>query len=189
VIERMKIGSRPASRRSKAGVEDLRAIPWVFSWTQSRQIITGWYGLGTGLAAAADAHGEKLLKRLAKEWRFFDALLDDAEMVLAKADMPIAERYAALAGPQLAHHFAAIREEFDRTVEWILRLRGHRQLLDGDPVLQRSIRLRNPYVDPMSLLQVDLLQRWREQGRPDGVLLDALLTTVNGIAQGLQNTG
>jgi len=189
VIERMKIGSRPASRRSKAGVEDLRAIPWVFSWTQSRQIITGWYGLGTGLAAAADAHGEKLLKRLAKEWRFFDALLDDAEMVLAKADMPIAERYAALAGPQLAHHFAAIREEFDRTVEWILRLRGHRQLLDGDPVLQRSIRLRNPYVDPMSLLQVDLLQRWREQGRPDGVLLDALLATVNGIAQGLQNTG
>jgi len=74
-------------------------------------------------------------------------------------------------------------------VEWILRLRGHRQLLDGDPVLQRSIRLRNPYVDPMSLLQVDLLQRWREQGRPDGVLLDALLATVNGIAQGLQNTG
>jgi len=189
VIERMKIGSRPASRRSKAGVRDLRAIPWVFSWTQSRQIITGWYGLGTGLEAAAQAHGAGTLSRLAGEWRFFDALLDDAEMVLAKADMPIAERYAALAGPGLAHHFRAIREEFDRTVEWILRLRGHKWLLDGDPTLQRSIRLRNPYVDPMSLLQVDLLQRWREQDRPGGVLLDALFATVNGIAQGLQNTG
>ncbi len=189
VIERMKIGSRPASRRGQSGVEDLRAIPWVFSWTQSRQIITGWYGLGTGLAAAAEAHGEELLCKLAREWRFFDALLDDAEMVLAKSDMPIAERYAALAGPKLAHHFAAIREEYDRTVEWIMRLRGQNQLLDGDPTLQRSIRLRNPYVDPMSLLQVDLLARWREQDRPDGVLLDALFATVNGIAQGLQNTG
>ncbi|MGH8427940.1 MAG: phosphoenolpyruvate carboxylase, partial [Gammaproteobacteria bacterium] len=189
VIERMKIGSRPASRRSKSGVEDLRAIPWVFSWTQSRQIITGWYGLGTGLAAAAEAHGEERLCRLVKEWRFFDALLDDAEMVLAKSDMPIAERYAALAGPKLAHHFEAIREEYERTVEWILRLCGQDQLLDGDPTLQRSIRLRNPYVDPMSLLQVDLLARWREQDRPGGVLLDALFATVNGIAQGLQNTG
>ena len=189
VIERMKIGSRPASRRSKAGVEDLRAIPWVFSWTQSRQIITGWYGLGTGLAAAAAAHGEESLRRLSREWRFFDALLDDAEMVLAKTDMPIAERYAALAGPAPAHHFRAIREEFERTVEWILRLRGHRRLLDGDPTLQRSIRLRNPYVDPMSLLQVDLLARWREENRPEGTLLDALFATVNGIARGLQNTG
>ena len=189
VIERMKIGSRPAARHGKAGIEDLRAIPWVFSWTQSRQIISGWYGLGTGLAAAADAHGEALLARLAREWRFFDALLDDAEMVLAKTDMPIAARYAALAGPGLAHHFAAIREEYRLTVEWILRLRGHMQLLDGDPTLQRSIRLRNPYVDPMSLIQVELLQRWRKQGRAEGELLDALFATVNGIAQGLQNTG
>ncbi|MGH8225747.1 MAG: phosphoenolpyruvate carboxylase, partial [Gammaproteobacteria bacterium] len=189
VIERMKIGSRPASRRSKSGVEDLRAIPWVFSWTQSRQIITGWYGLGSGLAAAAETHGEELLCKLAREWRFFDTLLDDAEMVLAKSDMPIAERYAALAGPKLAHHFAAIREEYDRTIEWIMRLRGQHQLLDGDPTLQRSIRLRNPYVDPMSLLQVDLLARWREQDRPDDILLDALFATINGIAQGLQNTG
>ena len=189
VIERMKIGSRPAARHGKAGIEDLRAIPWVFSWTQSRQIISGWYGLGTGLAAAAEAHGEALLARLAREWRFFDALLDDAEMVLAKTDMPIAARYAALAGPGPAHHFEAIREEYERTVEWILRLRGHGQLLDGDPTLQRSIRLRNPYVDPMSLMQVELLQRWREEDRPDGDLLEALFATVNGIAQGLQNTG
>ena len=189
VIERMKIGSRPASRSGKAGIGDLRAIPWVFSWTQSRQIISGWYGLGTGLAAAAEAHGEDALGRLAREWRFFDTLLDDAEMVLAKTDIPIAARYAALAGPGLAHHFEAIRGEYERTVEWVLRLRGHEQLLDGDPTLQRSIRLRNPYVDPMSLIQVELLQRWREQGRPEGELLEALFATVNGIAQGLQNTG
>ncbi len=189
VIERMKIGSRPASRSGKAGIGDLRAIPWVFSWTQSRQIISGWYGLGTGLAAAAEAHGEDVLGRFAREWRFFDALLDDAEMVLAKTDLPIAARYAALAGPGLAHHFEAIREEYERTVEWILRLRGHQQLLDGDPTLQRSIRLRNPYVDPMSLIQVELLQRWREQDRPEGELLEALFATVNGIARGLQNTG
>ncbi len=189
VIERMKIGSRPAARHGKAGIEDLRAIPWVFSWTQSRQIISGWYGLGTGLEAAAEVHGEALMARLAREWRFFDALLDDAEMVLAKTDMPIAARYAALADPGPAHHFEAIREEYERTVEWILRLRGHGQLLDGDPTLQRSIRLRNPYVDPMSLMQVELLQRWREEDRPDGELLDALFATVNGIAQGLQNTG
>lgn len=189
VIERMKIGSRPASRRGRAGIEDLRAIPWVFSWTQSRQIISGWYGLGTGLAAAAEAHGEDVLKRLARDWRFFDTLLDDAEMVLAKSDMAIAARYAALAGPALAAHFAAIRAEYERTVEWVLRLRGHRELLEGDPTLQRSIRLRNPYVDPMSLLQVDLLARWREAGRPEGALLDALFASVNGIAQGLQNTG
>ncbi|MGA7964834.1 MAG: phosphoenolpyruvate carboxylase [Gammaproteobacteria bacterium] len=189
VIERMKIGSRPAARRGKAGIEDLRAIPWVFSWTQSRQIISGWYGLGTGLEAAAEVHGDALLSRLAREWRFFDTLLDDAEMVLAKTDMPIAARYASLAGPGLAHHFRAIREEYERTVEWILRLRGHHQLLDGDPTLQRSIRLRNPYVDPMSLIQVELLKHWREQDRPQGELLDALFATVNGIAQGLQNTG
>ncbi|OYV74820.1 MAG: phosphoenolpyruvate carboxylase, partial [Deltaproteobacteria bacterium 21-66-5] len=189
VIERMKIGSRPVSRRSKAGVQDLRAIPWVFSWTQSRHILTGWYGLGTGLAAAADAHGENIMRRLAKDWRFFDALLDDVEMVLAKADMMIARRYAALAGPKLMYLYETILAEYQRTVEWILRLREQRELLDGDPTLQRSIRLRNPYVDPMSLLQVDLLARWRAHDRQDDALLDALFATVNGIAQGLQNTG
>ncbi|HET7396440.1 MAG TPA: phosphoenolpyruvate carboxylase [Gammaproteobacteria bacterium] len=189
VIERMRIGSRPASRRSKAGVQDLRAIPWVFSWTQSRHILTGWYGLGTGLAAAAAAHGEQTLRHLARDWRFFDTLLDDAEMVLAKTDMAIAKRYAALAGPGLMHHYETIRAEYQRTVEWVLRLRDQQELLDGDPTLQRSIRLRNPYVDPMSLLQVDLLARWRAQDRADDALLDALFATINGIAQGLQNTG
>jgi len=116
-------------------------------------------------------------------------LVDDVEMVLAKADLGIAARYARLAGPLEAAFFPVIRAEFERTVSWLLRLKRTAALLDEDPALQRSIRLRNPYVDPMSLLQVELLARWRAAGRPDDDLFEALLATVRGIAQGLQNTG
>ncbi|MGD8601920.1 MAG: phosphoenolpyruvate carboxylase [Gemmatimonadota bacterium] len=189
VIERMAIGSRPASRRSGAGVQDLRAIPWVFSWTQCRAILTGWYGLGAGLEAARDEHGLELLREAASEWRFLDALLGDVEMVLAKADLEIAALYKPLAPSDSHAIFDAIRGEYDRTVSAVLEIRGGTELLDTDPTLQRSIRLRNPYVDPMNFLQVDLLGRWRAEDRPTGPLLDALLSTVNGIARGLQNTG
>ena len=126
---------------------------------------------------------------MVREWRFLRALLDDVEMVLAKADLEVAERYAELAGEPGARIFSAVRGEFERTVELVLALQGAEALLDSDPTLQRSIRLRNPYVDPMSLLQVDLLRRWRETGREDEELFRALLSTVHGIAQGLQNTG
>jgi phosphoenolpyruvate carboxylase len=189
VIERMRIGSRPASRRSGGGIESLRAIPWVFAWTQSRLILPGWYGLGSGLTAALERHGEETLGEMAAGWPFFANLLDDAEMVLAKADLAVAERYAALAGEVGRRLFPEIRAEFERTVEAVLRLKGTTALLDQDPTLERSIRLRNPYVDPMSLLQVDLLRRWREGERRDEALLRALVATVHGIAQGLQNTG
>jgi len=189
VIERMAIGSRPASRRSGAGIEDLRAIPWVFAWTQCRAMTTGWYGMGTGLAAARAEHGDALLREAASRWPFLDALLSDVEMVLAKADLEIASRYVPLAPPETWSVFDRVREEFERTVSEVLYLRGANALLSADPTLRRSIRLRNPYVDPMNVVQVDLLARWREAGRPDGPLLDALLTTVNGIARGLQNTG
>lgn len=189
VIERMAIGSRPASRRSGAGVEDLRAIPWVFSWTQCRAMMTGWYGLGSGLEAAQREHGLELLQEVAAEWRFIDALLGDVEMVLAKADLEIARLYEPLAPKETHAVFDAIQAEYDRTVAAILEIRGGTDLLDSDPTLQRSIRLRNPYVDPMNFLQVDLLRRWRAEGREPGPLLDALLSTVNGIARGLQNTG
>ena len=189
VIERMAIGSRPASRRSGAGVGDLRAIPWVFSWTQCRAMLTGWYGLGAGLEAARRAHGVDAVREAAAAWPFLDALLGDVEMVLAKADLDIASMYRPLA-PESAHGvFDRIQDEFRRTVDAVLELRGGGELLDGDPTLRRSIRLRNPYVDPMNILQVDLLGRWRTDGRPDGPLLDALLATVNGIARGMQNTG
>ena len=189
VIERMLIGSRPASRRSKRGIDGLRAIPWVFAWTQSRHILPGWYGLGTGLKRAVERHGMEAISDMVRHWRFLRALLDDVEMVLAKADMAIAERYAALAGEAGAEVFGVIRAEFERTTELILDLQDAQALLDADPTLQRSIRLRNPYVDPMSLLQVDLLRRWRAGDRRDEALFRALLATVHGIAQGLQNTG
>lgn len=189
VIERMAIGSRPASRRAGAGVADLRAIPWVFSWTQCRSMLTGWYGLGTGLEAAAEAHGIDMLQEAARSWPFFDAMLADVEMVLAKADMDIARMYARLATDEVVGLFAQVEAEYARTVSLLLEIRGSSALLDSEPTLQRSIRLRNPYVDPMNVLQVDLLHRWRDAGRPDGPLLDALLATVNGIARGLQNTG
>ncbi|MDH3226654.1 MAG: phosphoenolpyruvate carboxylase [Thermoleophilia bacterium] len=189
VIERLRIGSRPASRRSGGGIDNLRAIPWVFAWTQSRHLLPGWYGLGSGLAAAVERHGREQLAEMAVEWRFFSSLLEDVEMVLGKADLAIAERYARLAGVTGEAIFARIRGEFQLTVETVLAITGSEALLDRDPALQRSILLRNPYVDPMSLLQVDLLRRWRESDRADDQLLRALLTTVHGIAGALQNTG
>ncbi len=189
VIERMKIGSRPASRRGGQGVQDLRAIPWVFAWSQNRAVLPGWFGFAEGLEAALGSHGETLLTEMFSDWLFMRALLEDIEMVLAKADMSIADQYASLADTSLQPVHHRIRDSFERTVELVLRFKGATALLEQDPVLQRAIRLRNPYVDPMSLLQVDLLRRWRAGGREDDRLFNNLLLTVNGIAHGLQNTG
>ncbi|MEM9800145.1 MAG: phosphoenolpyruvate carboxylase [Planctomycetota bacterium] len=189
VIERLRIGSRPAKRRAMRGVQDLRAIPWVFAWTQARVILPGWYGVGTGLAAVADEAGVDTLREMARGWPFFDTFLADVEMVLAKADMGIAARYAELAGDVGAKHFPTLLEEFERTRRLVLEIREEDELLDRDPTLQRSIRLRNPYVDPMSFLQVDRLRRWREGGRTDEALERVLVETVRGIARGLRNTG
>jgi len=189
VVERLRIGSRPPSRRGGASVEDLRAIPWVFAWTQSRHLLPGWYGVGSGLEAAAAEHGEGRLADMAKGWPFFANLLADVEMVTAKADMAIAGRYAELAGEVGERVFPRLREEYERTVSWVTRLQGISEPLEREPVLKRSIELRNPYVDPMSLVQVDLLRRWRETGRDDRELERALFTTVRGIARGLLNTG
>jgi phosphoenolpyruvate carboxylase len=189
VIENMPIGSRPPSRRAGSGIGQLRAIPWVFAWTQSRHMLPGWYGLGTALEHAVRSHGEAAVGEMVREWPFFRTLVDDVEMVLATADLGIAARYARLAGTLDAVFFPTIRAEFERTGSWILRLKETATLLEKDPAVQRAIRLRNPYVDPMSLLQVELLGRWRAGGRRDDDLFGALLATVRGIAQGLQNTG
>lgn len=189
VIEKMRIGSRPASRRDQRGIDDLRAIPWVFAWTQSRFILPGWFGFGTGLARAVERFGEDAFGEMFREWYFVRALLADAEMVLAKSDLDIAAQYSALAGDLHGQFFPLIQQEFDLTVEMILKLNGTEHLLDRDKTLQRTILLRNPYIDPMSLLQIDLLRQWRDTDRTDQALLDALLASVNGIAQGLQNTG
>lgn len=189
VIERMAIGSRPASRRAGRGIGDLRAIPWVFSWTQNRATMPGWFGVGSGLEAALAEHGSDAVTEAARSWPFLSALLDDVEMVIAKSDLAIAERYVPLAPESAQPVFDTIRAEFDRTKRSILELTGGTAILDHDPTLRRSIVLRNPYVDPMSLLQVDLLRRWRAGDRQDDDLFEALLATVQGIARGLKNTG
>ncbi len=189
VIERMTLGSRPSRRGVKGGVESLRAIPWVFAWTQCRAGLPGWYGVGSALAEVAATAGSEALIELARDWPFFRTLLEDVEMVLAKGDLAIAERFSRLAGPLHDRFFPSIAAEHARTVEWVLRLRDGRELLDNDPRLALSIRLRNPYVDPLSLLQVDLLARWRAADRPGDGLFDALVASVQGTAQALQNTG
>jgi phosphoenolpyruvate carboxylase len=193
VIERMEIGSRPTSRQGpdqqSGEIEQLRAIPWVFAWTQSRHLLPGWYGLGTALDQAVKRHGAARLGEMIRDWPFLRALVDDVEMVLATADLAIAARYAGLAGQLGERYFPVIRAEFDRSVANVLALKHENTLLDSDPALQRSILLRNPYVDPMSLLQIDLLRRWRAEGRPDNEVFRALLASVRGIAQGLQSTG
>jgi len=189
VIERMRIGSRPASRASKAGIEGLRAIPWVFAWGQSRHALPGWFGLGSGLKRMEYEIGFEALQHMATHWLFLSNLLEDAEMAMAKADLEIASLYAELAGSQGERYFPVIKEEFDRTEDMICRLKGQDVLLERDPTLRRSILLRNPYTDPMSFAQVDLLKRWRASGRDDPELEQALIASVHGIAQGLQNTG
>ncbi|MBK9656033.1 MAG: phosphoenolpyruvate carboxylase [Rhodanobacteraceae bacterium] len=190
VIERMKIGSRPSLRKGDSfRIEQLRAIPWVFAWSQSRHGLPGWFGLGSGLAAACARVGEQRMVEMARDWPFFLLMLEDVEMVLAKADVGIAAQYSALAGPLHQRYWPIIEAEWQRTIEYILKLKGSSELLAYDRRLQRTIRLRNPYVDPISVLQVDMLRRWREGERKDEHLFEALVATVNGIARGLQNTG
>jgi phosphoenolpyruvate carboxylase len=189
VIERLRIGSRPSKRGNAGGVSSLRAIPWVFAWSQNRCGLTAWLGVGTGLAAGVQKYGHAAVAEMARDWPFFATLVDDVEMVLAKSDLGIFERYSQLAGQAHAEFFPGIAAEFVRTRDAILALKGTDALLANDFRLRQSIRLRNPYVDPISLLQVDLLTRWRAAGRPEDALFHALVTTVNGIAAGIQNTG
>ncbi|MNU99783.1 Phosphoenolpyruvate carboxylase [compost metagenome] len=186
----MTLGSRPSRRLGEnAALTNLRAIPWVFAWSQARAVIPGWFGVGSGLQAAADAGHEDLLREMAHDWPFFETFLDDMSMVLSKGDIHIAEQFSRLAGPLHERFFPLIREELALTAHWVKRLSGQQELLEHDPRLALSIRLRNPYIDPISTLQVDLLQRWRASGREDESLLRALVACVNGVSQGVQNTG
>ncbi|MDE2406920.1 MAG: phosphoenolpyruvate carboxylase [Xanthomonadaceae bacterium] len=188
VIERLHISSRP-SRRRDGSIANLRAIPWVFAWSQNRSGLTGWYGVGTALRHGIDVHGLPAMQAMARDWPFFAALLGDVEMLLAKSDIAIFEGYSRLAGDLHGVLFPPIAEEFARTRDAILQLKQADALLADDYRLRLSIRLRNPYVDPISLLQVALLRRWRESDREDGDLLRVLVSTVNGISAGIQNTG
>jgi len=192
VIKRLQIGSRPAARQPVATIDSLRAIPWVFSWMQSRYNLPGWFGLGSGLAALGD---EVRLSEMYNGWQFFHALISNAESSLVRADMEIAALYLELVSePQQGeHYYQIIRDEYERTVEWVLRASGHNQLLDDEPITQRAVRLRNPYIDPLNYLQVEMLGKWRRFTNPDSpaaqAVFEVIALTINGIAAGLQNTG
>ncbi len=195
-ISRLPIGSRPARRSSDADLTGLRAIPWVFSWLQSRQALPGWYGLGHGLEAGGGTDGQlALLQEMYREWPFFSKVIDNAQISLGKADMGIARHYSSLVDePGVRDRvFGEIETAFRRTSRWILYVTGQKEVLENEPVLQRSIRLRNPYVDPLNFTQVSLLRRWRALPDPEGEegkrLLQAIFLTINGIAAGLKNTG
>ncbi|MBB5999345.1 phosphoenolpyruvate carboxylase [Streptomonospora salina] len=186
----LRLGSRPSRRSAARGLDDLRAIPWVFAWTQTRVNLPGWFGLGTGLAAAPDL-GE--LQAAYNEWPLFSSLLDNAEMSLAKTDRTIAERYLELGDrPELTR---VVLEEYDRTRDLVLKVTGHERLLENRSVLSRAVDLRNPYVDALSHLQLRALSALRGaeseplSGEDERHLERLLLLTVNGVAAGLQNTG
>ena len=191
-ISRLRLGSRPAARGGGALTRrDVRAIPWVFSWMQSRFNLPGWYGLGSGLRSA-DA---ERLRAMYSGWPFFRALLDNAEMSLLKADLGIAALYSELVPDRrlAASVFAAVEREYGQTREAILEITGHAELMDADPVIQRSVQLRNPYVDPLNYLQVEMLRRLRALADPEAPetarYREVIVLTINGIAAGLRNTG
>jgi len=183
----LHIGSRPARRpEAGGGLGSLRAIPWVFGWTQSRQIVPGWFGVGSGLAAVADRRAE--LEAMYQHWRFFRTFLDNVGMTLAKTDLDLAARYAALAPPELRPMLEDIRAEYALTVEQVLLVTGDHALLDREPTLRTTLEIRDNYLEPLHQLQLQLLRRYRAGERDPG-LERALLLTINGIAAGMRNTG
>lgn len=196
-IGELKIGSRPARRKNSQQFEDLRAIPWVFAWTQTRYLFPAWFAAGTGLGKYLERNGEKglrLLREMYQMWPFFHSLIDNLQMALAKADLVIAREYTSLAKDSAAGErlFKLIEKEFMLTREKVLAISEQEELLDRVPVIQESIRLRNPYVDPLSFIQVFLLVKRRKEENDQTLadsLLEEVLLTINGIAAGLRNTG
>ena len=191
-ISRLRLGSRPARRHPAGGIESLRAIPWVFSWTQSRVILPAWLGLGTALAEARERHGLELLQTMLAEWPFFGSLISNAEMACAKVDMQIAQRYAELWDDEQARDrvWTRLRAEFELAERELKLIRSSDALLEADPILQASIDRRNPYVDPLSFVQIELLRRRAALGDVTDPELERVgLLTINGIASGLRNTG
>jgi phosphoenolpyruvate carboxylase len=192
-ISTLNIGSRPASRKQTRAIEDLRAIPWVFSWAQCRLMLPGWYGFGSAVEAWISEHPDKgmpFLRELYREWPFFRTLLSNMDMVLAKSSIAIASRYAELVqDTELRENiFGRIRREWHSSIETLLDIMGHERLLQGNPLLERSIRNRFPYLDPLNHVQVELLKAHRAQNSDEQVLRGIQLT-INGISAGLRNSG
>jgi phosphoenolpyruvate carboxylase len=191
-IANLNIGSRPSSRKASAAIADLRAIPWVFSWAQCRLMLPGWYGFGSAVGAwlGARPRGMAILQAMYREWPFFQMLLSNMDMVLAKSDIAIASRYAELvADAELRLRvFTRLREEWQSTVVALLAIIGQDSLLAGNPQLARSIRNRFPYLDPLNHMQIELLKRYRA-GDAAADVVTGIHLTINGIAAGLRNSG
>jgi phosphoenolpyruvate carboxylase len=192
-ISTLNIGSRPASRKKTREIEDLRAIPWVFSWAQCRLMLPGWYGFGSAVETWVAEHPDKgmpFLIELYREWPFFRTLLSNMDMVLAKSSIAIASRYAELVLDTTLREniFGRIRREWHLSIETLLDIMGQERLLQGNPLLERSIRNRFPYLDPLNHVQVELLKEHRAQN-PDEQVLRGIQITINGISAGLRNSG
>ncbi|HVO87192.1 MAG TPA: phosphoenolpyruvate carboxylase, partial [Casimicrobiaceae bacterium] len=196
-ITELNIGSRPASRRALGRIEDLRAIPWVFSWGQCRALLPGWFGFGSGVdtyfkaAPSARARSGRLalLRSMLAQWPFFHALTSNMEMVLAKTDMAVAGRYAGLANGKGAKAiFARINAEYELTLKHWLAISEQRTLLESNPELARNLRLRRPYIESLNHMQVELIKRHR-QGQTDDRVKRAIYLSINGVSAGLRNTG
>lgn len=188
-ISRLPIASRPVVRTGRSvDLENLRAIPWVFAWTQTRFTVPGWYGLGSAIDAVVrdDSGATATMQRLYREWDFFHTLIDNAQQEMARARLPIARRYAKLANRSLHDRIA---EEFARCERAVIEITGQRSLLDNNPVIQRSIHARNPHTDVLNLLQIELMRRHREQRDDADTLRAALFLSINGIAAAMQSTG
>jgi phosphoenolpyruvate carboxylase len=191
-IKRLHIGSRPAARGKSSAVNKIRAIPWVFSWMQSRFNLPGWFGLGSALAAVRD---DGILREMYKGWALFNTMLNNTEMSLLKADMGIASLYVDLVPDKKlgSEMFRAIRAEYDRTRDVVLSISGHANLLEEEPITQNAVQLRNPYVDPLNYIQVEMLRRIRalsdQEGEEAQAIREVISITINGIAAGLRNTG
>ncbi|MDV2682983.1 phosphoenolpyruvate carboxylase [Alkalihalophilus lindianensis] len=189
----LNIGSRPMSRKGSQRFEDLRAIPWVFAWTQSRQMIPAWYAAGTGLIAFADESADnlELLREMYKNWPFFNSTVNNLQMALMKADLKTAQEYMNLVeDKEIADRiFGDISAEYERTKEVLLKISESEELLDHTPNIQESVHRRNPYVDPLNFLQVDLISKMRSEEEPSDELMTEVLLTISGVAAGLVNTG
>ncbi len=192
-IANLNIGSRPSSRKASAQIEDLRAIPWVFSWAQCRLMLPGWYGFGSAVEAWLEAKpdgGMAMLQSMYREWPFFQMLLSNMDMLLAKSDIAIASRYAELVSDSELRDrvFSRLRAEWQSVVDALLRIMGQESLLESNPLLARSIRNRFPYLDPLNHMQIELLKRYRA-GDTDDDVVTGIHLTINGIAAGLRNSG
>jgi phosphoenolpyruvate carboxylase len=192
-IAQLKIGSRPSRRSTSTQIDDLRAIPWVFSWMQSRHTLPGWYGLGSAVSEFLQGRSGDLatLQEMYRRWPFWQTLVDNVQMILAKADLTIARLYADLVSDQAlgSRIYDRIADEHRLTVDVICRITGQDNLLDNVPILKNSILRRNPYVDALSFIQLAMLKRLRSDGTPREELIEGVLESINGVASGLKNTG